>query len=307
MPFDWRKKIYFNSRQRLRLDVNRNGVTFLADTGYNGTPEVLGTFGTDISDWEYCYVYLAMGMYVDNENSRGGYNYLGTPTQQDALALFHWGNVAFTAPAGHAPPTELSYYKDPDMATRMRTRFNPNTAFTINVDALTPDVVERDLTFTDATYWPECDKPGQNVLNALSSPSARVLVNGIALAPKSLADLNAQAPAYRYIIPAGVLRTGANTVQIQTPQAIQIYNPHIDVMVPTGSPMIPAYTPPVISEVLDMMPEDTLLRGWALPTVDFYPPADGGRHDHCAVYRELGAHAGYLRRAGGHEHVHGDG
>jgi hypothetical protein len=273
VPFDWRRSVYFNARQRLRMDVNRNGVTFLADVAYNGTPEVLGTFGTDISDWENIYVYFAMGMYTPNENSRGGYNSLGTPTRQDALALFHWGNVAFTAPAGHAPAVELSYYKDPDMATRMRTRFNPATAFTIHMDAETPDVIERTLTFTDATHYPDCDEPGQNVLNALSNPGTQVLVNGVALAQKTMDQLLAQAPAYTYTIPAGVLRAGANTVQIQSAGgAISIYSPHIDVMVPHGSSMIAAHTPPPISDVLDMMPDDTLLRGWALPSVDFYPP-----------------------------------
>lgn len=275
VPFNWRQKTYINARQRLRMDINQRGITFLADTDYTGTPQVIGTFGTDMSGWDHVYIYFAMGMYVPLENSRGGYNYLGTPILQDALALFHWGNVAVTAPAGNAPQTELSYYRDPDAVQRARTRINPANAFTINVDALSADVSERELIFTDATHWPECDRPGNGMLQALSNPGTRVLVNGTVLSGKSQAQLRAEAPAYRYGIPPGVLVAGANTVQIvQTGTAIplSIFSPHIDVLVPPNSSMISSYTPPPVNDVTDMMPDDTLLRGWAIPSVDFHPP-----------------------------------
>ena len=207
IPFDWRKKAYINARQRLRLDINKSGVTFMADTDYTGTPQVIGTFGTDLSSWTTCYVYFVMGMYTPNENSRAGYNYVGTPTQQDALALFHWGNVSFTAPAGHAPPTELSYFKDPEIGVRAQTRFDPGTPFTITVDALTADVVGRELIFMDATTWPGCDIPGAAENQALSNANTQVLINGTALPNPTPAQVQYDAPAHRYFIPAGVLKS----------------------------------------------------------------------------------------------------
>lgn len=272
--FNWRSKVYFNVRQRLKIDVSQKGITFFADVEYNNQLMPIGTFGTDLSNWTECYPYLVFGLYPDFENSRMGKNSFGANVMQDAFGLMHWGNFAFGS-ASQPPATELSYFKDPDLGTRVNTRVNGLQAFTINIDPVGPDVSARELVFTDATEWPICDKPDDAVLNALAS--AQVRINGTALPGKTLAQLRQDAPAYRYSIPNGVLQTGANTISITgTSTPLPLFAPHIDLSYPNGSPAIAAYNPPGISSVVDMMPDDSLLKGWSFPSVDFPVPAQAG-------------------------------
>jgi len=270
--FNWRRAVHFNVRQRLKMDISRRGVTFFADVDYTGDLFPIGTFGTDLSGWTNSNAYLVLGLYPDLENSRVGMNAWGRTVYQDAFGLMHWDKVAFHSGAGRSP-AELSYFKDADIAVRARTLVQGTQAFTINVEAERAGILGRELSFMDGSHFPECGKPSEAIIAALAASGTQVRVNGVALPKPTEQELRHQAPGYQFTIPAGVLRAGANTVQITGASiAIPIFHPQIDLMYPADSPAIAAYTRPPMSPVVDNMPANAVLNGWSLPSVDFTVP-----------------------------------
>ena len=264
MTFNWRQTIYTNVRQIMDMNINSQGIAFFADTAYNGQLVQTGSFATDLSAWKSCYAYFTLGSYNNRKfNEAYGTSATGQTMQDFQGGNMHWGNIAIVTPDGAAPPAELSYFQQPVLWQRDNT-LDLTAAPTLTVtipNAIPPDAVARELVFTDRNGCIPC----------LSGTNKLLLkVNGTLLANKKEAEAWSDYPTYRWQIPAGILKTGVNSIvfgQSGTPDPIGISNLHIDIHVPITSPAIAAYTPPAADPVLDTMPDHTTLEGWTIPLV----------------------------------------
>ena len=111
--FDARGASYPNVRQLMGLDLDKNGITFLADGGYDGHLQAMHTFAADLSNWatadgtHQSYLYFTLGSYNNPKlNEVFGVNGYGRTVQQYALGLWHLGNIAFDGPTPQGPPAE---------------------------------------------------------------------------------------------------------------------------------------------------------------------------------------------------------
>ena len=262
--FDWRKASYLNVRQVMEMAISPQGIQCFADADYNNNLQLRGALQTDLSHWKSCYAYFTLGSYNNRKhNTVMGTSATGQPITEFEGGNMHWGNIAFTAPPGQAPPVELSYFQNLNLKSRSQGN-QPDVSQPLTVtipDAIPTDAVARELVFTDRNGCIPC-LSGRNKL--------RLSVNGTLLPNKKEAEVWADYPTYRWQIPAGILKKGANTIvfgQTGTPDPIGIGNLHIDIHVPVTSPAIAAYTPPPAHPVLDTMPDHTELEGWTIPNV----------------------------------------
>ena len=266
---NWRQFIYMNVRQIMEMNINSQGLQFLADTTYSGNLVQTGAFATDLSAWKSCYAYFTLGSYNNRKyNEAYGISATGQTMQDFQGGNMHWGNIALITPDGLAPPAELSYFQQPSMFLRDNPLdLTAAPALTVTIpDAIPPDATARELVFTDRNGCIPC-LSGTNKL--------RLTVNGTLLPNKQEAEAWSDYPTYRWQIPAGVLKQGANSVvfgQSGTPDPIGISSLHIDIHVPISSPAIAAYTPPPANPVLDTMPDHTTLEGWTIPLVTMALP-----------------------------------
>ncbi len=271
VTFDWRKGVAFNVRQVMQMAISRQGVQCFADVDYNNVQQQRGSLATDLSAWNSCYAYFTLGSY----NNRKFDMIYGTSATGQAMKEFqggnmHFGNVAFTTPPGQSPPAELSYFLFGNLKDRSQNA-QPDISQPLTVtipDAIPADATARELVFTDRNGCIPC-LSGRNKL--------RLSVNGVVLPNKHEDEAWRDYPTYRWQIPAGVLKRGANVIvfgQTGTPDPIGISNLHIDIHVPANSPAIAAYTPPPAHPVLETMPDHTELEGWTIPHVEAnLPPA----------------------------------
>ena len=265
VTFDWRKFAAFNVRQVMQIALSQQGLQCYADADYNNNLQLRGGLQTDLSAWKSCYAYFTYGSYNNRKfDMVWGVSATGQPMKEFEGGTMHWGNVAFTAPPGQAPPAELSYFLYGDLKTRsMNAQPDTTRPITITIpDAIPPDAVSRELVFTDRNGCIPC-LSGRNKL--------QLAVNGVLLANKHEDEAWSDYPTYRWQIPAGLLKKGANVIvfgQSGVPDPIGISNPHIDIHVPAGSPAIAAYTPPPANPILETMPDHTELEGWTIPHVE---------------------------------------
>ena len=272
--FNWRQTIYMNVRQIMSMNINAQGLQFFADTTYAGTLAQTGAFATDLSAWKSCYAYFTLGSY-NNRKSNQAYGI--SATGQNMLDFqggnMHWGNIAVVTPDGAAPPAELSYFQQPNMFLRDAAMdLTAAPALTVTIpDAIPVDAITRELVFTDRNGCIPC-LSGTNKL--------RLTVNGTLLPNKKEAEAWSDYPTYRWQIPAGVLKKGANSIvfgQTGTPDPIGISSLHIDIHVPATSAAIAAYTPPPANAVYDTMPDHTELEGWTIPLVTMALPTTAAK------------------------------
>ena len=262
--FDWRKAIAFNVRQVMQIALSQQGLQCYADVDYNAAMQLRGSFPTDLSGWKSCYAYFTYGSYNNRKFDQvQGVSATGQPMHEFEGGTMHWGNVAFTTPPGQSPPAELSYFLYGDLKARsMNAQPDVSQPLTVTIpDAIPPDAVARELVFTDRNGCIPC-LSGRNKL--------QLTVNGVLLPNKKEAEAWSDYPTYRWQIPAGVLKRGANSIvfgQTGIPDPIGISNLHIDIHVPAGSAAIAAYTPPPAHPVLEAMPDHTVLEGWTIPNV----------------------------------------
>ena len=267
--FNWRGDVYTNVRQRMGLKLNQSGLTFLADTDYNGSLEERGSFLSDLSGWKECYMYFTFGSYNNKKfNTVLGTSATGVTQAQVAGGNMHWGNIAFSAPANKPTPVELSFFHEPNLARRAsESAVDISSPLPIMIAQPIPnDAVARELVFTDRIGCIPC----------LTGRDKLVLkVNGVKLPNKFESQAWQEYPTYRWSLPAGVLRSGLNYVSIgQTgaPDPISIMNVHIDLHVPPTSTAIAAYVPPPAHPILDTMPNHTELEGWVIPELTLGTP-----------------------------------
>ena len=267
--FNWRQTIYTNVRQIMEMNINAQGLQFFADTTYSGQMAQTGGFATDLSAWKSCYAYFTLGSYNNRKfNEAYGTSATGQKMQDFQGGNMHWGNIALITPDGMAPPAELSYFQQPNLGLRDNTMdLTGAPTLTVTIpDAIPLDAVARELVFTDRNGCIPC-LSGTNKL--------RLTVNGVLLPNKKEAEAWSDYPSYRWQIPAGVLKQGANFIvfgQTGTPDPIGISSLHIDIHVPISSPSVAAYTPPPAHPVLDTMPDHTMLEGWTIPCVTMTLP-----------------------------------
>ncbi len=272
--FNWRQTIYMNVRQIMSMNINASGLQFLADTTYSGQLQQTGAFATDLSAWKSCYAYFTLGSYNNRKFNRAqGTTASGQTGYDFEGGNMHWGNIAVVTPDGKAPPAELSYFQQTNAGLRDNTldlSAAPSLMVTIP-DAIPADATARELVFTDRNGCIPC-LSGTNKL--------RLTINGTLLANKKEAEAWSDYPTYRWQIPAGILKQGANTIvfgQSGTPDPMGISCLHIDIHVPISSSAVAAYTPPPANAVLDTMPDHTELEGWTIPCVTQTLPATAAR------------------------------
>ena len=204
--FNWRQLIYMNVRQIMSMNLNSQGLQFFADTTYSGQMQPTGAFPTDLSGWKSCYAYFTLGSYNNRKmNSMMGTSATGVPMLDFQGGNMHWGNIAVITPDAQAPPAELSYFQQPDAAKRDAT-LSPTAAQPLTVtipDAIPSDAIARELVFTDRLGCIPC-LSGTNKL--------RLSVNGTLLLNKKEAEAWSDYPTYRWQIPAGILKKGANSI-----------------------------------------------------------------------------------------------
>ena len=123
VEFNWRKSIYFNVRQVMQIALSQKGLQCYADVDYNNVMQLRGAMQTDLSTWPSCYAYFTFGSYNNRKyDETQGISATGKPMLEFNGGTMHWGNVAFDAPPGHAPPVELSYFQQPDAKTGVTSR-----------------------------------------------------------------------------------------------------------------------------------------------------------------------------------------
>ena len=266
---NWRQTIYANVRQIMAMGISKTGLHLYADTNYNGQVQDMGTYASDISGWSSCYAYFTLGSYNNRKTDTvQGFSATGQPMLEYQGADMHWGNVAVITPDGIAPPAELSYFQIADLKTRFQNiATSPTVPITVTIpDAIPADAVAQELVFTDRSSCIPC-LSGTNKL--------RLSVNGVLLPNKQEAAAWADFPTYRWPVPAGVLKKGANTVLFSEdgiPDPITVANIHFDILVPATSPAIAAYTPPPAHPVLETMPDHTEMDGWTIPFTQLTAP-----------------------------------
>ena len=150
--FNWRQLIYANARQIMEMNINAQGLQFLADTTYSGQLAQTGAFATDLSAWKSCYAYFTLGSYNNRKfNMVHGVSATGQQMLDFNGGNMHWGNIAMITPDGIAPPTELSYFQQANLQAR-DAALDLSAAPTLTVaipDAIPADAVARELVFTD--------------------------------------------------------------------------------------------------------------------------------------------------------------
>ena len=262
--FNWRKSACLNVRQVMQIALSQQGLQCYADVDYNSVQQLRGGLQTDLSGWKSCYAYFTLGSYNNRKfDTVQGISATGQLIHEFEGGNMHWGNVAITTPLGQSPPAELSYFLYNDLKARSQ-NMQPDVTQPLTIMIPNPipsDAVARELVFTDRNGCIPC-LSGRNKL--------RLSVNGTILPNKHEDEAWRDYPTYRWQIPAGVLKQGANVIvfgQTGTPDPIGICNPHFDIHVPINSPAIAAYTPPPAHPILETMPDHTALEGWTVPNV----------------------------------------